>query len=74
MREYMKFYINGEWVDPITPKSIDVINPATGEVLAVAPRADAAQLDEAVAAAKAAFPAWAALTMAFISCRAGGVS
>ena len=29
MREYMKFYIDGQWVDPVTPKSLDVINPAT---------------------------------------------
>jgi len=35
-----------------------VINPATEDVLAVAPRADRAQLDQAVASAKAAFPAW----------------
>jgi acyl-CoA reductase-like NAD-dependent aldehyde dehydrogenase len=35
----------------------DVINPATEEVLAEAPRADRAQLNEAIAAAKAAFPA-----------------
>jgi len=54
--------INGRLVPGAS--TLDVINPATGEVLAVAPRADAAQLDEAVAAAKAAFPAWAALTMA----------
>jgi acyl-CoA reductase-like NAD-dependent aldehyde dehydrogenase len=38
----------------------DVINPATEEVLAQAPQADRAQLYEAIAAAKAAFPAWAA--------------
>lgn len=38
---------------------MDVINPATEEVLAQAPRASAEQLNEAVAAAKAAFPAWA---------------
>lgn len=38
---------------------MDVINPATEEVLARAPRASAEQLNEAVAAAKAAFPAWA---------------
>jgi acyl-CoA reductase-like NAD-dependent aldehyde dehydrogenase len=37
-----------------------VINPATEDVLADAPLADRAQLDEAVAAAKAAFPAWSA--------------
>ena len=40
--------------------TLDVINPATGRVLTTAPRADRAQLDEAVAAAKAAFPTWSA--------------
>lgn len=40
------------------PVSFDVINPATGETFARCPRADSALLDEAVAAAKAAFPAW----------------
>lgn len=40
--------------------TMPVINPATGEAFALAPRASLAQLDEAVAAAKAAFPAWAA--------------
>ena len=39
---------------------MDVINPATEEVLATCPRASKAQLDQAVAAAKAAFPAWSA--------------
>src|SRR5262245_8782614 len=38
----------------------DVINPATGRVLTTAPRADRAQLEQAVAAAKAAFPSWSA--------------
>ncbi|MBV8402439.1 MAG: aldehyde dehydrogenase family protein [Acetobacteraceae bacterium] len=40
--------------------TLDVINPATGRVLTTAPRADGGQLEQAVAAAKAAFPAWAA--------------
>ena len=40
--------------------TLDVINPATGRVLTTAPRADQAQLEQAVAAAKAAFPSWAA--------------
>jgi acyl-CoA reductase-like NAD-dependent aldehyde dehydrogenase len=40
--------------------TMPVINPATGEVLADAPRASEAQFNAAVAAAKAAFPAWAA--------------
>lgn len=38
---------------------MDVINPATETVLTSCPRASEGQLDEAVAAAKAAFPAWA---------------
>jgi acyl-CoA reductase-like NAD-dependent aldehyde dehydrogenase len=39
-------------------QTMNVINPATGEVLTSCPRADARQLDAAVQAAKAAFPAW----------------
>lgn len=41
-------------------KTMPVINPATEEILVQCPRASEGQLDEAVAAAKAAFPAWAA--------------
>src|SRR5258707_468022 len=37
---------------------LDVVIPATEEVVAVAPRAERAQLEQAVAAAKAAFPRW----------------
>jgi acyl-CoA reductase-like NAD-dependent aldehyde dehydrogenase len=40
--------------------TLDVINPATGQVLTTAPRADRGQLEQAVAAATAAYPAWAA--------------
>lgn len=42
------------------PTSFDVINPATGQAFARCPRADMSLVNEAVAAAKAAFPAWAA--------------
>lgn len=45
-------------------QTMPVLNPATEEVLAQCPRASKAQLDAAVAAAKAAFPAWAATPMA----------
>jgi len=54
--------INGRLVDG--DASMDVINPATEQVFAVAPRASKAQLNEAVAAAKAAFPGWAATPIA----------
>lgn len=53
-----KLLINGRLEDG--DAHMDVINPATEEVLAVAPRASKAQLEKAVAAAKAAFPGWSA--------------
>ena len=53
-----KLLINGRLEDG--DATMNVVNPATEEVLAVAPRASKAQLDKAVAAAKAAFPAWSA--------------
>ena len=57
MTDY-RLLINGRLVEGAG--TLDVINPATGRTLAVAPRADRAQLDQAVAAAKAAFPGWSA--------------
>ncbi len=51
-----KLLIDGRLVEGAG--ALDVINPATGRVLTVAPRADRAQLQEAVGAAKAAFPRW----------------
>ena len=62
MEKTFNLLINGKLVPGAS--TMDVINPATGEAFATCPRADAAQLEEAVAAAKAAFPAWSALTMA----------
>jgi aldehyde dehydrogenase (NAD+) len=55
MREYMKFYIDGQWVDPITPKSLDVINPATEGVAGHISIGTAADVDKAVKAARKAF-------------------
>jgi acyl-CoA reductase-like NAD-dependent aldehyde dehydrogenase len=54
--------IGGKLVDG--DATMDVINPANEEVLATCPRGSKAQLDKAVAAAKAAFPAWAAKPIA----------
>lgn len=51
-----KLLINGALVDG--DATMEVINPATEEVLAVCPRASSTQLDAAIAAARAAFPAW----------------
>ena len=58
MREYTQFYINGEWVDPATPNTLDVINPATEEVCAHISMGSEEDVNRAVAAAKAAFPAF----------------
>ena len=44
-----------------TKESFEIFNPATGELVANCPNATMADLDNAVAAAKAAFPAWSAL-------------
>ncbi|HEX4183849.1 MAG TPA: aldehyde dehydrogenase family protein [Caulobacteraceae bacterium] len=52
----LKLLINGQLEDG--ELSMDVINPASGEAFTSCPRASKAQLDRAVAAAKAAFPAW----------------
>jgi aldehyde dehydrogenase (NAD+) len=54
------FYINGQWVAPKTPRDFQVINPTTEEPCAIISLGDQADTDAAVAAAKAAFPAWAA--------------
>jgi len=57
MREF-KLLIDGRLVDGAS--TMDVINPATGTVLARCPRASAAQAEMAISAANAAFPAWSA--------------
>ena len=62
MREYMKFYIDGQWVDPITPKSMDVINPATEEVAGRISAGSAADVDKAVQAARRAFETFSRTT------------
>src|SRR5712672_4095186 len=51
-------FINGQWTDSSAREWRDVINPATGEIVASVPMADAAEVNAAVEAAAAAFPAW----------------
>jgi aldehyde dehydrogenase (NAD+) len=58
MRIYDKFYIYGQWVDPIGQATSEVINPATGEISARVPMGSAADVDAAVAAANLAFGSW----------------
>jgi aldehyde dehydrogenase (NAD+) len=58
MREYLKFYIDGRWVDPVEPKTLDVINPATEKVSGKIAAGSAADVDRAVKAARKAFATW----------------
>ena len=55
MIDHLKFYIDGAWVDPVTPRTADVINPATEEPAARISLGSAADVDKAVAAARRAF-------------------
>ncbi len=58
MREYLKFYIDGAWVDPVAPRKLDVINPATARVCGHISLGSAADIDKAVTAAARAFKSW----------------
>ena len=60
MAKKLTHWINGKHVDGTSGRFSDVYNPATGEIAAEVPLATAAELGAAVAAAKAAFPDWAA--------------
>ncbi|MYH14437.1 MAG: aldehyde dehydrogenase family protein [Gammaproteobacteria bacterium] len=55
MSNRQKFYINGEWVEPSTSATLEVINPATEEPIDTIALGGSADVDKAVAAAKAAF-------------------
>jgi len=62
MAQTLHHYVNGRRITPKGGRFGDVFNPATGEVSGRVPLANAAELGEAVAAAKAAFPGWAKVT------------
>jgi acyl-CoA reductase-like NAD-dependent aldehyde dehydrogenase len=64
MLDARKFYINGEWVDARDHAQLDVINPANETVAGQIALGTAADVDRAVAAAKAAFPQWSTTTPA----------
>ena len=56
-REYGHF-IDGAWREPASAARIDVVNPATGELLARVPAGDSSDVNAAVAAAAKAFGTW----------------
>ncbi|MBM3126811.1 MAG: aldehyde dehydrogenase family protein, partial [Chloroflexi bacterium] len=51
-------YINGEWLKPTAMEYVDVINPATGKVIAKTPLCGKGEVDAAAQAARQVFPAW----------------
>jgi len=58
VHDYDQLYIDGQWVQPSGSGTIDVINASTEQVMGHIPAGDAADVDRAVAAAKAAFETW----------------
>jgi aldehyde dehydrogenase (NAD+) len=62
MREYLKFYVDGKWVDPLRPNTFDVENPATEQVSGKISLGSAADVDVAVNAARRAFASWSQST------------
>ncbi|MDO8409853.1 MAG: aldehyde dehydrogenase family protein, partial [Phenylobacterium sp.] len=62
MREYLKFYIDGQWVEPVALKTLDVINPANEEVAGKIALGGEADVDKAVKAARKAFATWSQTT------------
>jgi len=62
MREYTRFYVDGQWVLPSAARTLDVINPATEAVAGVISLGSRADVDRAVAAAQRAFETWSRST------------
>ena len=58
MREYLKFYIDGQWVDPVELRTLDVDNPTTEQVGGKIALGSSADVDKAVKAARKAFGSW----------------
>ena len=63
MKDLRQFYINGQWVDPIASRDLNVENPSTEELVATISLGAAADVDAAVAAAKAAFPLYSQVSV-----------
>lgn len=62
MLEKLQFYIDGKWVDPVEPRTLDVVNPATEEVYGRISLGSAADVDKAVVAATRAFDSYSQTT------------
>ncbi len=60
MAEKLKYFCNGQYVESKTDVYYDLHNPSTGEITGHAPCCTADEVNEAIAAAKAAYPGWSA--------------
>ena len=63
MKDLRKFYINGQWVDPLVSNDLAIENPATEESIATISLGAAADVNAAIAAAKAAFPSYSQISV-----------
>ncbi|MEM7251289.1 MAG: aldehyde dehydrogenase family protein [Pseudomonadota bacterium] len=57
-KDLKQFYIDGQWVDPLSTDRCEVLNPATEQAIATLAVGNSADIDRAVGAAKAAFSDW----------------
>ncbi|MHA6645942.1 aldehyde dehydrogenase family protein [Mesorhizobium sp. A623] len=64
MSNHLNFFIDGKWVAPVVPSMLDVIDPSTEEAYTKISLGSKADVDKAVAAAKAAFPSFSQTTRA----------
>jgi aldehyde dehydrogenase (NAD+) len=62
VRQYLQFYIDGQWVDPVVPQTVSVVNPATEQVSGQIALGSKADVDRAVNAARKAFNSWSQTT------------
>ena len=62
MRDYLKFYIDGQWVDPVELRTLAVDNPTTEQVGGKIALGSSADVDKAVKAARKAFAGWSVST------------
>jgi len=74
VQNQLKFYIDGQWVDPTTPATHDVVNPSTEEVCARISMGSAADVHKAVAAARRAFETYSQTTREDRLALLGGLS
>ena len=62
MKDYLQFYIDGRWVGPASPRTLEVINPSTEQAAARISIGAQADVDAAVAAARRAFETYSQTT------------